>query len=872
MIRQARWVTLVSSVPFFVAIFSRSLSAQQPATPAGAARYVIEVDSTDRSAYRTLSELLSSRVPGLLVQRANGSAGAGSSIKLRGAGSVLLVNEPLLYIDGIRADNSTTSSGTPITSSGFYNVPSLTALSRFDDISVDDIERIEVLPGAAAAALYGSGAANGVIAVTTRRPQAGPPRWRASASLGRSSDRGGYPSNYSAFAVSPAAVAGTYCPLFASAEHACVPGPLQAYSPLTANAPFRDGLLASVAASVTGGSNRFAYALAGSGARDNGTLPEDGDDRGSIRGSVRVRPSERWGVNATLSDVARSTHPTRYSLFSDLTGPLNAAGRRVDQLNFDFNTFPATQSQHVNRVLGSTDVSYRPFAWLEANAGAGLDRSNLAEHSFEGYPFPQPGPVITVSGDADHRVSTTTLTADLAATWTSGSLSTRTTVGTTHLGEHAKAAVTANSGPGALGGFSSRSLDVRLTRKTLRLVEELTMGRMSATLSGHSESDDGPEKKGKWYPAASAGFLLRESNPGSALGSVRVRGAYGAAGRGLALFRDSDLYGSAAVELVTAVSYRPFPSFSNQAGPVLPDFAESTHEAEGGFDINFLSDRIAVSVTAYDRVTRNALLPPSGSNMSSGISIENTGVEASLKARVFDRGGVTGGVDISAWANRNRFGDGPRLFLIRGLDLLKPGFAVDAYTARVITGIRDVNGDGVIDPFACRGGAPSTCEVTLSDSSVSLGSSTPTREIAVMPHLTFGKRLSVSGQLDYRGGYHLLNELEMARCLLEICRGAVDPTASFEDQAKADGFFGFGTEATFVEDASFIRLRAISVSYELPGYNARLTLAARNLATWTRYTGLDPEVNSAGAVNGLAFDLGGQPTPRTLAIRLEVLR
>jgi TonB-dependent SusC/RagA subfamily outer membrane receptor len=104
-----------------------------------------------------LSTLVNARAPGVIYQPSQGAVGSGGRIRIRGASSLSLNNEPLLYIDGVRVDNATAR--------GF----DWSSTSRFNDLDPNTIESIEVIKGPAAATLYGTEASNGVIQIITKK-------------------------------------------------------------------------------------------------------------------------------------------------------------------------------------------------------------------------------------------------------------------------------------------------------------------------------------------------------------------------------------------------------------------------------------------------------------------------------------------------------------------------------------------------------------------------------------------------------------------------------------------------------------------------------------------------------------------------------
>jgi TonB-linked SusC/RagA family outer membrane protein len=137
------------------------------------------IATIDASAFETgpvmnFSEALSAREPSVVGLPSDGLAGGGARVRIRGSSSLAMSNEPVVYIDGARVDNS----------GGFLGGRMWTgdqggggSPSRLDDINPETIERIEILKGAAAATLYGSEASAGVIQIFTKRGRVGAPRF-----------------------------------------------------------------------------------------------------------------------------------------------------------------------------------------------------------------------------------------------------------------------------------------------------------------------------------------------------------------------------------------------------------------------------------------------------------------------------------------------------------------------------------------------------------------------------------------------------------------------------------------------------------------------------------------------------------------------
>jgi hypothetical protein len=172
----------------------------------------------------------------------------------------------------------------------------------------------------------------------------------------------------------------------------------------------------------------------------------------------------------------------------------------------------------------------------------------------------------------------------------------------------------------------------------------------------------------------------------------------------------------------------------------------------------------------------------------------------------------------------------------------------------------------------------------VADSAVFVGYSTPRYQVSLANGFDLlAKALRINALFDYKGGNKLLNGTERIRCSSRNnCRGASDPSAPLWQQAAAVAvredpshtYYGY------MEDASFVRFRELSLTYSLPQSvtahlsttkSASLTLAARNLHVWTNYTGLDPESNSdVGTTSSLPSDFQAMPTPTYFMLRLNL--
>ena len=137
----------------------------------GSTYSVVETEAVVRSGEATLANALSGKASGLRISRSNGDPGAGSTIRIRGANTIDGDSNPLIIVDGVPLNNTTSYAGGNSITGGRSG--GITQGSRFNDINPSDIASVQILKGASAAALWGSRAANGVIVITTKNGERG---------------------------------------------------------------------------------------------------------------------------------------------------------------------------------------------------------------------------------------------------------------------------------------------------------------------------------------------------------------------------------------------------------------------------------------------------------------------------------------------------------------------------------------------------------------------------------------------------------------------------------------------------------------------------------------------------------------------------
>ena len=215
-------------------------TGQQRRREVGSTVASIEVEEVELAAVSTMSDLLQGRAAGVTVMQSAGTSGTGSRVRIRGQTSISLSNEPLLVVDGVQVDNGAESFAFGLGGQ---------SISRLDDINPESIESIEILKGPAAAALYGTAAANGVIQITTKRGRAGDARWNVWTEYGQLKDVTDYPANWQGVGTN-ADGALVVCRVYQAAAGSCTPTEVRSWNPLEEVPPFRTGINRTVGMSV----------------------------------------------------------------------------------------------------------------------------------------------------------------------------------------------------------------------------------------------------------------------------------------------------------------------------------------------------------------------------------------------------------------------------------------------------------------------------------------------------------------------------------------------------------------------------------------------------------------------------------------------
>ncbi len=864
----------------------------------------------------TFESLLSGALPGVNVDVGGGEIGTGANIRIRGASSISLNSQPLIYVDGVRVNGSNADRGGGYTGLGVDNrVPP----SRLNDINPEDIESVEVIKGPAAATLYGTEASNGVINIITRKGFRGAPRFNVR--IGRGANWIPDPEEF--FPETYYRCVGT--------SGDCTPGEVVPFNVLredrerNGNTWFQTGQPQNYGANVSGGTEYFSYYYSLDWQRDEGIVSYNWKNQLNGRANLNWTPNENLDVEfgigtvrSTLRSASANQSVTTAILWScpapgceegsGLPSAVDGAYRGYIGYLPEVIADDVEGRQGVTRTMYSLNATHRPTNWFTQRLTWGADWTET--NTTELYrPIDGPGHFTPMGRKSAQRQTTQYLTTDYSATATLepfAGLRLATSSGVQYYQKlmdwiyatgsifpvAALETVNAGAQKDADEGFVENKTVGAYIQEQVSLRERIFL---TAALRGDDNSAFGKNFDFVLYPKFSTSWVVAdESAPMAAtwVNRLKLRAAWGQAGQQPDVFAALRTYepavGPDAVATLT-------PQNIGNAD-LKPEVGE---ELEVGFDGSFLNDRIEVQFTYYDQKRKDALISvpvkPSvgfpGFQWRNLGEVANSGIELGVNGDV--RRGANWGLSLglSFSANDNELVDlgGLPPQILQSMNyttgwahqLYVQGFPLGAiFLKKVVSAdIQGTGADAVATNVMCEGGELVAGTTDLSRGGgatvpcdeaphIFRGAPIPTKETSLTGNLTLFKNLQLFAQVDYMGGHTMINGTAAGAHLFfrntrEILERD-DPILLGYESLGRDGINQGG-----LIDASFIRLRRISATYTVPSslsarFGAdRITISLSGHNLWTiwqatkevfGYPVLDPEQR---ITQGTSTDPGG---------------
>lgn len=804
---------------------------------------------TEKNNYPSITQLVNGKVAGVQVSTSSGNVGSGFRFFVRSGGGLNGNEQPVIYIDGVRVDNSELA---PFFTGG-------QGLNTLSDLNPNDIESIEFLKGPAAAASYGTNGSNGVVLITTKRG-----RIQAGA-------RGGLSINYR-FSAGTNRKSFTYSKDdFLSAEDA--------------NAVFHNGDVMQHNINISGGNEFIKYFASYENRDENGIVLNNAQTRDNLRANIDVFPSDKFnfsvtaGFTSSFSEIPQNDNNTRGWLGNTLL--FATSYRFTDSL-----AIATLKNESENRrFVGSFQASWMPVKNFEAKFSVGVDNADLRWDETLRSDL-RYGSVANGQRQIWTR-NNNQLTVDLNAryTYNIGSTIVATSVLGTQLfeRENRTAFMTAQNfstplitdiGSGAdFVGKGESKLDTReagiFTTHQFALNDQyfLTLGLRNDFAS--SVGQDAPDI---FYPQASFAVRLdRYSFLPSFFGLLKLRAAYGETGvlpsliDGVPLLwrAESGGYGAGAVlSAIGNLEIKP----------------ERVKELEFGFETEFFRN-YALEFTIYRQNAKESIIDfrnaPSTGKIASALpvnigEIEGWGIETLFQATPIRTRNFQVDLSLTNSYQTNEVKDlGGAQPIFDGFDInvTKEGLRNHEFYQRDVIGV-NFNPDGTY------------AGPKLTDDRVPLGNPIPNYTGSGTLSITLFRNFNVYALADWATGHKIYNNTkrfavrfsnnpEFLALRYQLGLSSTPPegqeglqqltpgSQEYNDAALRFANIDGNIQSNFIEDADFFKLREISVNYSLRDLIQRFNagnlvkdvvigLSGRNLWTSTKYSGPDPEVNFAG--------------------------
>lgn len=888
----------------------------------------------------TLDQALSGKISGALIQQNSGNPSGGVTIRLRGTNTYSGNADPLYIVDGVLINNDSPQ----LINFGGYQQ------NRLADLNLNDVERIEVLKGAAAAAIYGSRANNGVVQIFTKSGSFGAPRVSFSTRFQTDELLRKIPMNLVPL-VPEGAGSAPFSRMVAgqkstSSLNLPTSDALSIYNGVINRKDlqddiFRRGFGTETYLGVDGGSMGTRYSFSATYFGNQGILKGTSYQRTNLRARVEQVLSD-WLTITTSMNYSYSNsqelpnEPLGTALGADGYGVMTSllfaqnfipAGKDVNGLfptdtrafqrgsplelieKFDFN-------QKVNRIIGGLNVKMTPIEGLTIDYITGVDTySQLATA------YIPPGTLAFEYGTGLARAATAQvfqMNNDLSASFSTAlaeNVQSITQIGGTLQYERRiiEAAQSRGLAPIArvvpAGAIQALPTDSRseivlygaFLQQTFTINNKLVLtgaGRLDAS------SVFGADNRWQFYPKASVSYLLSDeefwkNGLGSSINSFKVRAAYGESG---------GLTSIGAYDRLTTYASSPYgglPGLATGGRLGTPAIKpERQSELEFGFDMNLLDDKVGVEFTYYSKLTKDVLLsrnlaPTTGfaTQLDNVGSLKNNGIEVLVRVTPVQTDGLTWNTTLIVNNNKNEINDIIGGAIIGGQYAAINGFSFPVIYERFYA--VDANGNKILTVA----GLPQTEKGTLNPAGNNQYSTTDglngkinDRNASGQP--TGSELRKILGDPNPRWTGSWINELTIEKFTI---RAQVDAMLNFQLMnytRRTSTAFGahedFGKELQgtlpagwagavipifqeFAEDGDFVRIREISVAYNVGAVEslgiktARVTLSGRNLALFTGYRGYDPEINSAAQGNlSRGADFSTVPIPRSISVGINL--
>lgn len=869
----------------------------------------------------SLEGAIQGRAAGVFIESGNGKLGQAMKIRVRGASSLSASNQPLFVIDGI-----------PVTSQSQSATSAET--NPLADLNMNDIESMEILKDAASAAIYGARATNGVVLITTKKGKAGRTKVNLSYQKGFTS-----PTNTKKFLNSK-----EYIEIFSEAarngglDQADIDATLAAFTVDTdyktdnidtdwqSQVFNKSASFDQVDLSLNGGNEKTRFYVSTGLSNQDGLMIGNRFQRMNLRMNLDHSLSDKVkiGTNMTFS----RTFNKRLAADNEFASPMQIVAlppitpiRKKNGVLVDvpdglpyYNPLVELENAHflttVYRVLNNNFVSYEPIKGLTLRGEFGVDLLNQNEDRFWGVNTESGRGAGNTALGQSRWVQVINYTTKAYANYVkifAEKHNVDLTVGTEY--QRSSTLSTSTSGQGiTVDALKKLTSAPKITAGSSSLTDFAFLsyfGRLnykfankylvSFTARTDASSRFGADNRFGFFPSGSAGWIVSEESflkNNKIISFLKLRGSVGLTG-------NAEIGNFASRPLYTGVGYAEVGGVRpNQIAN--PDLRwEKTTQTDVGIDFGFLGDRISGEVSYFVKNTNDLLLdiPIAGTNgLASQLrnvgAMKNWGWEFALNT-TNNFGDLRWTASLNLTLPKNEvvsLGGLPTIDTggSRYMNVAQEGQPLGAFVGAEYAGVDPQNGDALF--FLADGEKTNNFSRAFAENKKVLGNPNPTFyggfnntfaykgfDLSIFFQWVSGNQIHNAAGVFMNNGF-FFEDNQVAETL-----GRWQKPGDITDIPRVDygvNNGGQGRSSRMLSDGSYLRLKTLSLGYNLPSKiakkafleSARIFVNAQNLLTFTKYKGWDPEVNTDFLSTNIfqGVDFYAAPQPKTITIGLNL--
>ena len=837
-----------------------------------------------------ISDAIQGRISGVQVM-SSGNPGGDIKIRVRGSSSINKSNEPLYVVDGIVRE------------------------SGLEGINPEDIQSLQVLKDASSTAIYGSRGANGVVLVQTKSGKNGQTQVVFDGSIGISN----------AYHIPEKMGTQEYATQLVAAGLATQDQMADYINGTKPGVDWMDELLQTGVTqnykiAITKGNEDTQFYVSGNYMNHKGVITGTQFKRYAVKANVHSKIYKWLELTADVN-LSRGQgkgggfqqnqdNPIWNGLnfsptmeMQDANGYYNRDTYNVVSQNNPYGVLMGNQNDHMRDVAtGHIDLKFNICEGLTFTTTNGLDYKTSKNYSFGSSKVAANGQSSMSNSSTTNLLLQTTNNLTYTHNWNGHGLTATGVWEATSYDSRSMSISGQNLSSESVGywnvgnaqtrsesnGYSKWTLLSGVARVMYNYQDKYMLtGTLRADGSSRFQN-----KKWGWFPSIAAAWTVTQEEfmkNVKAISNLKIRLSYGIIGN-----QDITPYSTIGMLSSTSTTFGSYTNYTGYWANAIstPDLTwEKVHQFDLGVDLGFFENRLSIGIDYYYKKTTDALLKQTSSDIIGGVSywvnageVENKGVDISISGRIFQNRDFQWTSTLTGSHNSNKvtklndiyYGDKPAGGTVEECTIIKEGEAIGTFYGYKWAGVEQNASGQWVDMYYDKDGNKTA--TPSGDDRQILGKATP--------KFTLGW----NNALSYKNwDFNCFFNASFGAKRLNLVRYTMYSTPGASKFVTAKDYFSrvgidmptygsgskmYGNSDKWIENATYLRLENISVSYNLSKEKAkiadfRFTLSGQNLFTITGYKGIDPaghSFHSNGGEANTGIDMGTYPNPRSFTI------